>query len=245
MILNDNNKEIPIMILNDYCYLDNNHKKIIKFNSEIKLKEIPIDKKIYEKLFMQKNNINFLNLKLSNISIYSITKPNIGKYICKIIVKLMKTQNIIITDAVANVGGMSIIFSNYFNSVNSCEIIQLHCNMLYNNLQIYNLQDKVRIYCGDYFDVMFLLKQDIIFFDPPWDGPSYKNNEKMSLGLNNINICCIINNLLNNAKYILLYAPYNYNQKDLQLIKSSYKIVKLNKYKINSHILIIIKGLII
>ena len=85
------------------------------------------------------------------------------------------------------------------------------------------------------------IKQDIIFFDPPWNCVNYKNEKKLSLQINNINICNIINKLLNYAKYLLLFAPFNYNKDDLQLIKAPYKIIKLND-KNKLFYLIIVNG---
>jgi len=203
--------------------------------------EIKITNYLYNKLFTKNDNINYLDLRLSNESIYSITKPIIAKKICKIIYKLFKTKKIIITDAFSNVGGATILFAQYFNFVNSFEINKLHCDMLLNNLNIYNYKDKVKIYCKDYLKMATKIKQDIIFFDPPWNCVNYKNEKKLSLQINNINICNIINKLLNYAKYLLLFAPFNYNKDDLQLIKAPYKIVKLND-KNKLFYLIIVNG---
>ena len=225
------------MIFDDKCYTN---KKSI---DETKIEEIKITNEIYHKLFMYNKNINWEKLRLTNVSLYSITKIKYSKPICKIIYKLLKTKNITITDAFANVGGISLMFSKYFASVNICEIIKLHCEMLLNNLTVYGYNNKVNIYCGDYLDSMDKLNQDIIFFDPPWNDVYYKKKDKISLEVNNINICCIINKLLNNAKYILLFVPYNYDFNDLQFINSKYKIKKLiNNYE-KTHLLVIIKGL--
>lgn len=225
------------MIFDDECYTN---KKSIH---ETKIEEIKITNEIYHKLFMYDKNINWKKLRLTNISLYSITKVKYGKPICKIIYKLLKTKDITITDAFGNVGGIGIMFSKYFKTVNICEIIKLHCEMLLNNLTIYGYNNKVNIYCGDYLDFMEKLNQDIIFFDPPWNDEYYKKKNKITLEINNINIYCIINNLLNKAKYILLFVPYNYDFDDLKFINSKYKIKKLINNNKKTHLLVIIKGL--
>lgn len=204
--------------------------------------EVRISEYLYKKLFLQNDKINYLKLRLSDESIYSIAKPYIGKKICKIIYKFIKSQNITITDAFSNVGGMTILFAKYFKSVNAFELNKLHCDMLLNNLNVYDYSHKVKIYCNDYLEYASKVKQDVIFFDPPWGGPCYKEQSIMSLYVNKINICIIINKLLYNAKYLVLQAPFNYNKNDLKIIKSTYKITKLTDLKNNLYYIIIING---
>ena len=137
---------------------------------------------------------------------------------------------------------MTILFAKYFKSVNAFELNKLHCDMLLNNLNVYDYSHKVKIYCNDYLEYASKVKQDVIFFDPPWGGPCYKEQSIMSLYVNKINICIIINKLLYNAKYLVLQAPFNYNKNDLKIIKSTYKITKLTDLKNNLYYIIIING---
>lgn len=88
------------------------------------------------------------------------------------------------------------------------------------------------------YNILFLqikdtLQQDVIYFDPPWGGRVFKNNELLSLGINNINIICIINNLLVSAKLIVMRVPYNYNFNEFfQNINGKINIKKLDKSQI-------------
>ena len=86
----------------------------------------------------------------------------------------------------------------------------LHCKILENNINVYGLKN-VKMYCYDYYQIMRKLKQDVIFFDPPWGGRSYVNECAMSLGINNVNIVSIINLLIDSASCIVLRVPHNYN----------------------------------
>ena len=223
------------------CFIDKNE-KIIKFVPEKEPIEINVNKILYEKLFYQKKNIDYNKLKLSNIGIYSMTRYKMAKKICKIIIHLTNTKDLIITDALGNVGGMTILLAKYFKYVNTCEIVILHSNIIKNNLQVYNYNNKVNIINDDYFNVMFKIKQDIIFFDPPWGGTNYKNSDGLILHINNVNIWCIINSLLKYAKYIVVLLPYNFSGSDLLKISSKFEIFILDKIKKNSHRLLIVNG---
>ena len=116
--------------------------------------------------------------------------------------------------------------------------------LLKNNLQVYGYEDKVNIINDYYFNIMHNLKQDIIFLDPPWGGPKYKEKEDgIELSINNVNIWCIINSLLKNAKYIFVLIPYNFSGSDLLKILSKFEIVILDKDKYEkSHRLLIVNG---
>jgi len=122
-------------------------------------------------------------------------------------------------------GGMSIALAKRFSKVNTCEIVRKHCEILENNLEQYGLIKKVNITCGDYMDSMTKLTQDAIVLDPPWGGTEYKNQKHIDLGMNNVNIICIINKLLDKSKYIYMMVPYNYKYDDLQLIDPKCNVV--------------------
>ena len=228
---------------NKNCYINKNILNIIPFKPEKDPEEIKVTEELYKKLFTKDDKIDFNSLKISNIGIYSITKPDMASKICKEIHKLMNTFDLTITDALGNVGGMTMSLAKFFAKVNTCEIIPLHCDIIKNNLQVYNLENKVNIINDDYMNIMYKLNQDIIFFDPPWGGENYKNEDGVVLGINNVNIYCIINKLLQHAKYILLLIPYNYSSMDLLKIFSTIQIIYLDEEKyLRSHRLIIIKG---
>lgn len=227
------------MYFNLKCYNDKNY-KIKKFVPETKVTEIPMSLEIYKKYFPNQENIQFIKLRISNIGLYSIATPKLSKKITDII-KDDSSDDIVITDALSNMGGMTLGFSKTFKSVNACEIIPLHCDILKNNLKVYKRKN-VSIFCDDYMNIMLNLEQDIIFFDPPWGGLDFKKKKQISLEINNVNICCIINLLLEkkSAKIIYLLTPYNFNLMDLQDIScKSIKIHKLDPERKNKSKLLI------
>ena len=94
---------------------------------------------------------------------------------------------------------------------NSVEIMKIHCDMLDNNIKQYKLSKTVKIYCNDYLNIMMDLKQDVIFFDPPWGGKNYKSIKYLNLYLDNVDIVDITNKLKDNSKLIILRVPKNFN----------------------------------
>jgi adenine-specific DNA methylase len=232
--------ELPI-----HAYLDSNKQYIIPFTPEEVPKEIPISYKLFTTYFPTFSKINYTKLKISNIGLYSIAKPFISERICKLILKCTSTSKITITDALSNVGGTTMMFASYFQNVNACEIVSLHCDILKNNLMVYNLYKKVTVLNNDYITIMKKIKQDVIFFDPPWGGKNYKNETSIRLGINNINITFIVNMLFTHAQYICIRVPYNYQF--TYFIKNININAKLKFYRINPYakkyaqVLIIVK----
>jgi len=205
------------------CFMSD-EKKEIPFNPEIEVEEIEVTKQLYERYFPD-DGIDYTKLRLSNIGKYSIVEPVVQE---KIIRRMLNDliPGSTITDACGNMGGMTISFAKHFAKVNVCEIVPLHCEILKNNIEVYGL-DNVNIICGDFMKHMLKLKQDAIMFDPPWGGTDYKTTKALSLGLNNVNICCIIDRLLSKAKFIYMRVPTNYKFSDLKLIRKKHKIERI------------------
>lgn len=220
-------------------YLTSVH-EIIQYIPEVEPNEL-IMSTVYHKLFPYLLKPLRQKLRLSNIAEYSISKPRMAERICQEIANRIPANDLVITDAMANVGGMTLAFAKYFKFVNACEITKLHADMLQSNVNLYGFGSKVNVICDDYMEVMVNLKQDVIFFDPPWGGIDYDKNDELSLGINNVNICSIANRLLESCKLIVILTPYNFKMHDLSLIKNGkYSIINLDR-KVKSKMLIIIE----
>ena len=57
------------------------------------------------------------------------------------------------------------------------------------------------------------MKQDVIFFDPPWGGPNYKEIQELDLFLSNIELSKIVNCIFKNVECIAIKIPHNFNKK--------------------------------
>ena len=183
-----------------------------RFIPEIEPTLIEYDDKLWKEIFPYKKDLDYSLLQLSNIGKYSITYYDIANDISKIIRNHIHNKKATITDGTSNVGGMIYAFVNDFDKVNAVEIVEYHCNILRNNLKVYNILDKVDIHCVDYLDISNKLSQDVVFFDPPWGGPNYKKQKLLNLYLDNIPISKIIKPLLKKS-IVAIKVPFNFDFK--------------------------------
>lgn len=196
-------------------------------------------------LFPQEENIDYSKLQITQEGLYSITHPKyselITKYIKESLCDKHNLKDLVITDATSNVGGNVLNFSKYFKNVNAIELDKLTCDVLRNNVDVYN-RGNVNIYCGNSINILKNSNQDIIFFDPPWGGKEYIKNKYIILKLSNINISKIINSYINKVLLIVMKVPINVNLSEL--IKNI-NFCKIEFYKIRNYGLITFKKLCI
>jgi len=151
-------------------------------------------------------------LKIDDVGLYSISTPKNADIVSKIIKKNFFSQNIIVTDAMAGVGGNTLSFSTFFYYINAIEIDSIRFNYLVSNIALY---DKLNILCikGDYLDLIYKIYQDVIFIDPPWGGKNYKDFETLSLTIGNFTLEDLCEKIRNDkiCKMIILKLPLNYN----------------------------------
>lgn len=198
-------------------------KEVHPFVPEEEPNEVPVTEALFNKLFPKQEGVNAKALRLSNIGTYSISRPAMAARIVKRIRKDLPASSTI-TDAFGNMGGMTISLAQEFDSVNTCEIVPLHCEILKHNLKQYGLAEKVKVVCGDYLKTMNTFEQDAIMFDPPWGGTNYKEVKHLPLSINNVNIVCIINSLMKHSKFIYMLVPPNYNFADLNLLSKNISV---------------------
>ena len=124
---------------------------------------------------------------MTSIGWYSATKRNEADRITSLIMSEYKHRicyknNYIITDGTAGIGGNTISFGRRM-TVNAVEILPLHVEILEEAVSKLNLENKIVCIQADYTKVMDKITQDIIFIDPPWGGPDYKNLENIEIKL--------------------------------------------------------------
>lgn len=222
------------------CYIDKNSLYVIRFVPEVDPVEVTLSKSDVMKYFPYRKNMR-VRPRISNIGMYSIAKPDLAQKICRIMRRLTGTSNITVTDALGNVGGMTLAFAQHFKRVVSCEIVPLHCEMILHNVNLYNVSKCVEVLCGDYMSCMYSIQQEVIFFDPPWGGTHYKNGGKMSLAINNVNIACIIQTMLRYCEWIVMRVPCCYKFQDLKRLSTRKYLLKLSQGKFPQW-LIVLKG---
>lgn len=166
----------------------------------------------------KEKDIAIKNFKLNAEGAFSITKPHESLQIIKIIENFIrvyeKTDYVlnkkIITDATACMGGDLVRFSKHFRMVNGVEILEENFLLLQQNCCDFNCQN-VNIYFQDYIEICELLKQDIIYIDPPWGGTDYKSKEMIHLKMGNMELWELLKLITNKklSKYIFIKVPSN------------------------------------
>jgi predicted RNA methylase len=137
----------------------------------------------------------------------------------------------VITDGCACVGGNVISFacSGRFSKVNAVEFDQKRADMLKHNVSVIEGRKEssppaaTSVKSGSYLDLMRELHQDIVFLDPPWGGPEYKDVARVPLYLGNRHLADIVADLsrassasVNGTRYVVFKAPKNFDIDDMR-----------------------------
>ncbi|EGZ24954.1 hypothetical protein PHYSODRAFT_554948 [Phytophthora sojae] len=125
-------------------------------------------------------------------------------------IKERKRFPLVVTDGTACVGGNVLSFCDFFTHVNAIENDSTRVQMLRHNLQVLK-KTNARCIHANYLDVMLELQQDVVFLDPPWGGPEYKDLEKVDLFLGGLPLHEICARLQGSAKCIVLKVPSNFD----------------------------------
>ncbi|CEG43422.1 rna methylase [Plasmopara halstedii] len=128
----------------------------------------------------------------------------------KLTIEERKKYPLTVTDGTACVGGNVLSFCDYFTRVNAIENDATRVQMLQHNLQVLQ-KTNVKCIHANYLDVMMQLEQDVIFLDPPWGGPEYKDLEKVDLFLGGLPLHEICIRLQDHTKCIILKVPNNFD----------------------------------
>jgi len=193
-----------------------------------------------DEVFPIRPNVDFSKLKLTEEGEYSVTRRRDADRIINImkhVVGNLKTKSI--TDATGCVGGDTIHFGLNFHYVNSIEINKENFEALYNNVKEYNLQN-VNVHNGDAV-TLFNWSTDVLYIDPPWGGPNYREQKNLDLFVSEKRIDEWITEILlrrNRPSYIFLKLPNNYN---FERFTTMPNIEHIKPYRIRTYILVAIK----
>jgi predicted RNA methylase len=193
-----------------------------------------------DEVFPLREGLDYTKLKLTEEGKYSVTRRRDADRIVAIVSKIvggLKSKTI--TDATGCNGGDTIHFALKSKYVNSIELNEDNFNVLQNNIAVYELEN-VTAHHGDCTKV-FNWKSDILFVDPPWGGPTYKENATLDLYLSEKRIDEWLEEVLRRKmrpSYIFLKLPHNYNFNRLNFL-SNIELIK--PYRIRNYILVSIK----
>lgn len=116
----------------------------------------------------------------------------------------------VITDGTACVGGNTYSFAKTFREVNAVELDPKRHSYLQKNMAVLGLKN-VRCIHGDAYEECRKQHQNMIFLDPPWGGPDYKQQSNLQLYLSNRELSEICCDLSLYCEYIALKVPVNFS----------------------------------
>lgn len=175
-------------------------------------------------------------IKLDSTSLYSITPHKYTTMITDIIEQHMESKDITITDACACIGGDTISFCKKFKKVNAIELCADRFDFLKDNLKLYGFRN-YRLFNDDCLKVIKRIQQDVVFFDCPWGGRSYKDKKECDLKLSGKHIYEICNNIKKSTKMIVLKVPNNFY---FETFKDEINFTKYSQYNLEKFQLIVI-----
>lgn len=190
-----------------------------------------------EDIFLHKEGIEYTRLKLTEEGLYSITRRKDAERalsIMKSTIGDLKTKTI--TDATGCVGGDTIHFANQFQFVHSIELNEQNFQALQNNVDVYGFQN-IALHNGD-ATKLFNWKSDVLYIDPPWGGPQYKEQPKLDLNMSDKRLDEWLESILlrkNRPNYIFLKLPYNYNFTRLNFLSN---VEHIKPYKIRGYVFV-------
>jgi 16S rRNA G966 N2-methylase RsmD len=230
-----------------YGWCHQNKIETINIFDKKKPKLIKIDE-LVSYFFPSQSGINARNIKIFDISTYSITLPRESNKICSTIKEIFKglfdysendIDELTVTDAIANVGGSTLSFSKNFRLVNSIERQEVIFEALKHNCDDVYKRKNIKYHLGNPEKLLKKIKQDIIYIDPPLEGFYYRSYDKITLTLNKKNIFTIINELYNSNKALLFVIKCPFNL-DYNTFMNNFEKIYIEKYK-NFNVMYIIK----
>ena len=183
-------------------------------------------------------------LQADEQALYSITPAQDANTMSRLCANLPGMRDLgrkpVITDGCACVGGnvMSFALSGAYAQVNAVEFDESRARMLEHNVNVIRGRAPctVNIVTGSYIALMYTLSQDIVFLDPPWGGPEYKDLDTVSLSLGDKHLADIVHDLHvhdlhsdGKTRYVVWKAPSNFAIDEMK--------EKLKKFELEMNVL--------
>jgi len=171
----------------------------------------PPNYKDYKRLLIDRESISYITTPHNAITIGWIIRTNLRPE--------DRVEDMTIFDGTSGVGGDTIVFGHTFGRVIGCELDDKRFKMLENNVSVYQLPN-VSVVNADCLTLVFDLNYlDIVYFDPPWGGKSYKDVDNLRLSIGDKSVESIVTDLLDDKKSrsahrlkeIVFKLPKNYD----------------------------------
>ena len=181
-----------------------------------------------EEMFPKKKGVEYGTLHMTPEGEYSITRRKDGEKLLEHMKTVIgSTKRKTITDLTGNVGGDTILFGLNFLHVDSIELDKQNFEALKHNVETFQLKN-VTLHHGD-STKLFNWKTDVLYLDPPWGGPSYKEQENLDLYLGDVRVDTFLERILEEEwkpRFIFMKLPRNYNFERLESLPNIKNIIK-------------------
>lgn len=181
-----------------------------------------------DKFFPYLEGVDYSKLLLNKEGKYSITRRIESEQIVDCMYAIVgNLENKTLTDATACMGGDTINFSLHFEHVSAIEMNRENFLLLENNVNTFGCKN-VEMHFGDSTAIIDWVS-DIIYVDPPWGGPGYRNvqNVELFMGIKRLDIW--LEDLMSGPyrpSFIFLKLPFNYNPAKLVFLPNFERMIE-------------------
>jgi hypothetical protein len=190
-----------------------------------------------EDMFPEKDGLDYNKLQTTEEGSYSITRRRDADTIITVMKGIIPEYgDKSITDATGCIGGDTLNFATMFREVHTIELNADNYEALKNNVGVYGFTN-ISLYHGNCTE-LYKWASDVLYIDPPWGGPNYRNYANLNLYLGEIRLDIWLEDVLSGPyrpSYIFLKVPFNYNYKPLQFL-SNVETIKI--YRIRTYMLV-------
>jgi predicted RNA methylase len=184
------------------------------------------------------------DIQLTEEGKYSYTKREDGERTISFLKRMIPSlQSRSILDGTGNVGGDTILFGLYFHTVHSIELDPDNFKALTHNVNLYKLKN-VHLHEGDTTVLYKEYPSDILYLDPPWGGPDYKEKKELDLSMGDHRVDVFLRDsflskeAIWRPKYIVLKLPFNYKWDRLDALEG---IESTNTFRIRNYRIVVMK----
>jgi len=179
------------------------------------------------------------DIQLTEEGKYSYTKREDGEKTIQFLKKFIPSlHSRSILDGTANMGGDTILFGLNFHTVHAIEIENENFKALTHNVGLYKLKN-VHLHEGDTTILYKEYPTDLLYLDPPWGGPDYKEKKELDLFLGPHRVDIFLRDSIlapreGKPQWIVLKLPFNYKWDRLNALEGieSIHILRIRNYRI-------------
>lgn len=195
-------------------------------------------------LFPYKRGVDMRDIQLTEEGKYSYTKREDGEKTIQFLKRYIPSlHSRSILDGTANIGGDTILFGLNFHTVHAIEIENENFKALTHNVGLYKLKN-VHLHEGDTTILYKEYPLDILYLDPPWGGPDYKEKKELDLFLGPHRVDIFLRDSVlgpreaGKPQWIVLKLPFNYKWDRLDALEG---IEAMHTLRIRNYRIVVMK----